>query len=73
MQKNRLDEMEKLIILSRFNEMRGNKTHTAKSLGIGLRTLQRKLKKYGVPHGSLSIYVSGMQINGTDATQDIRD
>jgi len=25
-----------------------NRTHTARELGIGIRTLQRKLKRYGV-------------------------
>ena len=43
-----LQEFEKEIIMSRLVEMHGNRTHTARSLGIGVRTLQRKLTAYGV-------------------------
>ena len=42
-----LDEVEKMIILKTLERFNGNKTHTAKVLGIGLRTLHRKLKEYG--------------------------
>lgn len=41
-----LEEMEKKYILKVLSAMKGNRTHTAKKLGIGLRTLQRKLKSY---------------------------
>lgn len=43
-----LDEIEKSVIMSRLEEFKGNRTHTARSLGIGIRTLQRKLHAYGV-------------------------
>ena len=46
-----LKERERLVILARLSHYNGNKTHTAKSLGIGLRTLQRKLNTYGVSQG----------------------
>ncbi len=42
-----LEEVEKRIILKTLRKFNGNKTHTAKALGIGLRTLHRKLKEYG--------------------------
>ena len=42
-----LEEVEKMIILKTLEKFNGNKTHTAKVLGIGLRTLHRKLKDYG--------------------------
>ena len=47
-----LEEMEKDVILARLNELNGNRTHTARSLKIGIRTLQRKLKIYGVAPAS---------------------
>lgn len=40
--------IEEEIIRERLAYHDGNRTHTAKSLKIGLRTLQRKLKKYGL-------------------------
>ena len=44
---NPLEEIEKRVILKTLRKFNGNKTHTAKALGIGLRTLHRKLKEYG--------------------------
>lgn len=43
-----LDEMERIVILETLKNKNFNRTHTARVLGIGIRTLQRKLKKYGV-------------------------
>ncbi|BBE31786.1 sigma-54-dependent Fis family transcriptional regulator [Tepiditoga spiralis] len=42
----KLEEIEKNVILKTLEIFSGNKTKTAKSLGISLRTLQYKLKKY---------------------------
>lgn len=42
-----LDEMEREAIMSALRQMGGNKTQAARVLGIGLRTLHRKLKDYG--------------------------
>lgn len=39
-------EIEKAIILATLEKFRYNRTKTAKSLGIGIRTLQRRLKDY---------------------------
>jgi transcriptional regulator with PAS, ATPase and Fis domain len=38
----KLEEVEKEVILATLK-----RTHAARVLGIGIRTLQRKLKKYG--------------------------
>jgi DNA-binding NtrC family response regulator len=43
-----LKEAEKEIILNTLKETGGNRTHAAKILGISRRTLQLKLKEYGV-------------------------
>jgi DNA-binding NtrC family response regulator len=45
-----LDEMEKQAILRALAETGGNKTQAARALGIGLRTLHRKIKQYGNGH-----------------------
>lgn len=44
----KLKELEKYLILTRLVQCKGNKSNTARSLGIGVRTLQRKLNSYGV-------------------------
>lgn len=41
-----LSEIEKLAILATLKAQRNNRTRSAKVLGIGIRTLQRKLKQY---------------------------
>jgi DNA-binding NtrC family response regulator len=43
-----LYEIEKKVILDTLNSVGGNKAEAAKVLGIGLRTLYRKLEQYGV-------------------------
>ncbi|MEW6599611.1 MAG: sigma-54 dependent transcriptional regulator [Nitrospirota bacterium] len=43
-----LFDIEKKAILEALEKHRGNKAETARSLGIGLRTLYRKLNQYGV-------------------------
>ena len=43
-----LAEVEKSHIVETYRVMGRNKTHTARALGIGLQTLHRKLKAYGV-------------------------
>ena len=43
-----LKEVEKEMILKTLDDMSGNRTQTAKILGISRRTLQLKLKEYGV-------------------------
>ena len=43
-----LKEVEKDMILSTLAETNGNRTHASKILGISRRTLQLKLKEYGI-------------------------
>jgi two-component system response regulator HydG len=43
-----LKDVEKEMILKTLEEHNGNRTHTAKTLGISRRTLQLKLKEYGI-------------------------
>lgn len=47
-QEKSLKEMEKLMILRTIQETGGNRTRTSRILGISRRTLQLKLKEYGV-------------------------
>jgi DNA-binding NtrC family response regulator len=46
-----LPEAEKVIILDTLKRTGGNKTSAARILGIGLRTLYRKLEEYGQADG----------------------
>ncbi len=41
-----MDEIERHAILDALEKTDGNRTRAAEILGIGLRTLQRKLKEY---------------------------
>lgn len=41
-----MKDIEKLVIKTRLDQLSWNRTHTAKSLKIGIRTLQRKMKSY---------------------------
>ena len=43
-----LEEVEKVTILNTLESAGGNKSETARRLGITRRTLHKKLKKYGV-------------------------
>jgi two-component system response regulator HydG len=43
-----LKEVEKVVILRTLEEVGGNRTHAARILGISRRTLQLKLKEYGI-------------------------
>jgi DNA-binding NtrC family response regulator len=44
--KAKLEEVERYLILATLRRTRFNRTKTARLLGIGIRTLQRKLKQY---------------------------
>ncbi len=46
-----MEEIEKEAILRTLQETGGNRTRAAEILGIGLRTLQRKLREYGQTTG----------------------
>jgi DNA-binding NtrC family response regulator len=49
-----LAEMEKMVVVDRLDRHNGNRSHAARSLGISLRTLQRKLKKWGLQTESVT-------------------
>ncbi|QDT80551.1 sigma-54-dependent transcriptional regulator [Gimesia maris] len=44
----RLEELERTAIQQTLSRNHGNRTHSAKSLGMSVRTLQRKLKAWGI-------------------------
>lgn len=44
----KLDELEREAVVQALERHEGNRTHAAKSLGISVRTLQRKLKAWGI-------------------------
>lgn len=48
-----LEEVKRAAMLRALEQFHGNRTRTAEYLGISVRTLQRKLKEWGVPdaHG----------------------
>ena len=43
-----LDEVEKIVIQSTLSSLNGNKSKTADVLGIGRKTLHRKLNEYNL-------------------------
>jgi DNA-binding NtrC family response regulator len=44
-----LEDLERAAVEQALAQHRGNRTHAAKTLGISVRTLQRKLKAWGMP------------------------
>jgi DNA-binding NtrC family response regulator len=57
-----LEELERAAVEQALAQHHGNRTHAAKTLGISVRTLQRKLKAWGMPLHSH--YGSGSTSNG---------
>ncbi len=49
-----LADVEKMVILETLRHLRFNRTRAARVLGIGIRTLQRKLKQYNLESGNLT-------------------
>ena len=45
----RMDDLEKAAIIAALERVRGNRRRAAEELGIGERTLYRKIKEYGIP------------------------
>lgn len=41
-----LNEIEKSVIIDALQYHKGNRTHTAKALGISIRTLRNKIAEY---------------------------
>ena len=50
--------MEKKIILATLEKFHFNRTHTARSLGIGIRTLQRKINEYSSEEKSPELHLA---------------
>ena len=48
-----LEDLERAAVEQALVQHQGNRTHAAKTLGISVRTLQRKLKAWGMPMISL--------------------
>lgn len=48
-----LEDLERAAVEQALTQHHGNRTHAAKTLGISVRTLQRKLKAWGMPVVSL--------------------
>lgn len=44
-----LEDLERAAVEQALTQHHGNRTHAAKTLGISVRTLQRKLKAWGMP------------------------
>jgi DNA-binding NtrC family response regulator len=44
-----LEDLERVAVEQALAQHHGNRTHAAKTLGISVRTLQRKLKAWGIP------------------------
>jgi DNA-binding NtrC family response regulator len=44
-----LEDLERVAVEQALAQHNGNRTHAAKTLGISVRTLQRKLKAWGMP------------------------
>jgi DNA-binding NtrC family response regulator len=44
-----LEDLERAAVEQALAQHQGNRTHAAKTLGISVRTLQRKLKAWGMP------------------------
>ena len=44
-----LEDLERAAVEQALAQHHGNRTHAAKTLGISVRTLQRKLKAWGIP------------------------
>ena len=49
-----LEELERAAVERALEEHHGNRTHAAKTLGISVRTLQRKLKAWRIPSLALA-------------------
>lgn len=53
-----LRDVERVVILNTLRSQSFNRTHTAAMLGIGIRTLQRKLKEYRADEDPIVQYLS---------------
>ena len=69
----RLEDLERTAIEQTLKRYRGNRTQSARSLGVSVRTLQRKLKAWGVigdnrGNGHSDATKKGLHESGTMST-----
>jgi len=66
-------EVERSLILHTLDYCLGNRTHTARMLGISIRTLRNKLSQYTIVdpalHGHPSTHKQGREITGSTPSQ----
>lgn len=55
----KLRDVEKLLILETLKQQRYNRTRAARVLGIGIRTLQRKIKQYQASEPAIKTALEG--------------
>jgi DNA-binding NtrC family response regulator len=55
-----LEELERAAVEKALQVHRGNRTHAAKTLGISVRTLQRKLKAWRIPAMTIQQHMPGV-------------
>lgn len=55
---SKLVQVQDKLLLETFRSNDYNKTRTAKALGCGLRTAQRRLTELGVPYSDVSVRYS---------------
>jgi DNA-binding NtrC family response regulator len=51
----KMSEVERAVIEAALKETRGNRRRAAEMLGIGERTLYRKIKEYRMPESAFSL------------------
>ena len=64
----KLREIERIVILETLKQKSFNRTHTARALGIGIRTLQRKLKRYGASDWGLKTWKAASPVDAATPT-----
>jgi hypothetical protein len=61
----RLEELERWYVLETLRHAGGNRTKAARQLGISLRGLQYKLRRYGMNSGGVEPGAGGQGGSGT--------
>jgi DNA-binding NtrC family response regulator len=69
-----LEDLERAAVEQALVQHHGNRTHAARTLGISVRTLQRKLKAWGMPilsmpNGGMN---HGFMMSGSEGTSSFR-
>lgn len=64
----KLEEAEKLLIIATLKKARFNRTRAANMLGIGIRTLQRKIKQYAEDAEASRLAAAQLKVQMVGAT-----